>query len=53
MERNEINKEIKKNNSNEIIRNCDKCVNQMNCYSRNPKGCKNYKKDAPDGGYYG
>ena len=35
-----------------IMRNCHKCVYEVGCHS-NPLGCKKYKRDAPDGGYYG
>lgn len=37
---------------NEIKRNCHKCVYEVGCHG-NPVGCKAYKRDAPDGGYYG
>lgn len=37
---------------NEIKRNCHKCVYEVGC-TDNPVGCKRYKRDAPDGGYYG
>lgn len=36
----------------EIKRNCHKCVYEVGC-TDNPVGCKRYKRDAPDGGYYG
>ena len=39
-------------NENEIKRNCHKCVYEVGC-TDNPVGCKRYKRDAPDGGYYG
>lgn len=35
---------------------CGKCVYEMRCPSRNMdinQVCHNYKRDAPDGGYYG
>ena len=35
-----------------IMRDCHKCVYEVGCRS-NPLGCKKYKRDAPDGGYYG
>ncbi len=35
-----------------IIRDCHKCVHEVGCHG-NPVGCKDYKRDAPDGGYYG
>lgn len=34
------------------IRDCHKCVYEVGCHG-NPVGCKKYKRDAPDGGYYG
>lgn len=37
---------------NDIVRDCHKCVYQVGCFM-NPVGCKRYKRDAPDGGYYG
>ena len=39
-------------NENEVKRNCHKCVYEVGCHG-NPVGCKRYKRDAPDGGYYG
>ena len=39
-------------NENEVKRNCHKCVYEVGCHG-NPVGCKSYKRDAPDGGYYG
>lgn len=36
----------------DIIRDCRKCVYELSCHG-NPVGCKKYKRDAPDGGYYG
>lgn len=35
-----------------FIRNCHKCIYEVGCHG-NPVGCKDYKRDAPDGGYYG
>lgn len=35
-----------------VKRNCHKCVYEVGCHG-NPVGCKSYKRDAPDGGYYG
>lgn len=35
-----------------FTRDCHKCVYEVGCYD-NPIGCKSYKRDAPDGGYYG
>ena len=35
---------------------CNKCVYEIHCPSRNMdinQVCHNYKRDAPDGGYYG
>lgn len=37
---------------NEVKRDCHKCVYEVGCHG-NPVGCKSYKRDAPDGGYYG
>lgn len=45
------NKE-KEQNKDAIVRNCRKCVYEVTCHG-NPVGCKKYKRDAPDGGYYG
>lgn len=36
----------------DIVRDCSKCVYEVGCHG-NPVGCKRYKRDAPDGGYYG
>lgn len=36
----------------EVKRDCHKCVYEIGC-TGNPVGCKSYKRDAPDGGYYG
>lgn len=33
-------------------RDCHKCVYEVGC-RENPLFCQNYKRDAPDGGYYG
>lgn len=38
--------------SYKTIRDCRKCVYEVGCHG-NPVGCKSYKRDAPDGGYYG
>ena len=35
-----------------FTRDCHKCVYEVECHD-NPIGCKSYKRDAPDGGYYG
>ena len=35
-----------------FTRDCHKCVYEVGCHD-NPIGCKSYKRDAPDGGYYG
>ena len=36
-----------------IVRDCHKCVFEL-CCQDSPVGCKKkYKRDAPDGGYYG
>ena len=40
------------NLSTDIIRDCYKCVYEVGCHG-DPVGCKRYKRDAPDGGYYG
>ena len=34
------------------VRDCHKCIYEVECHS-NPVGCMSYKRDAPDGGYYG
>ena len=34
------------------IRDCHKCVQEVGCHG-NPLNCKYYKRNAPDGGYYG
>lgn len=38
----------------EFLHNCDKCVWQhtLSCPG-SPTYCNNYKRDPPDGGYYG
>ena len=38
--------------SYKTIRDGSKCVYEVGCHG-NPVGCKGYKRDAPDGGYYG
>ena len=35
-----------------IMRDCHKCVYEVGCHE-SPFGCKKYKRDASDGGYYG
>lgn len=35
-----------------FVRDCHKCVYEVGC-NGNPIDCKRYKRDAPDGGYYG
>ena len=35
-----------------IMRDYHKCVYEVDCHE-SPLGCKKYKRDAPDGGYYG
>lgn len=36
------------------INKCEKCVYELTCGSRGMKNkCFKYKRDAPDGGYYG
>lgn len=35
-----------------FIRDCHKCAYEVSCHG-NPVGCKSYKRDASDGGYYG
>lgn len=42
----------KQEEKKEIARDCRKCVYEALCRG-NPVGCKKYKRDAPDGGYYG
>lgn len=37
---------------NDIVRDCHKCVYEVGCHG-DPIGCKCYKRDASDGGYYG
>ena len=44
--------EKSKTNKNIAARDCHKCVYEIVCH-RNPIGCMSYKRDAPDGGYYG
>ena len=44
--------EKSKTDKNIAARDCHKCVYEIECH-RNPIGCMSYKKDAPDGGYYG
>lgn len=34
------------------VKNCHKCVYEISCHG-NPVGCTSYKRDMPDGGYYG
>lgn len=41
-----------KTDKNITARDCHKCVYEIECH-HNPIGCMSYKKDAPDGGYYG
>lgn len=36
----------------DIMRDCHKCVYKVGCHE-SQLGCKKYKRDAPDGGYYG
>ena len=38
--------------SYKIIRDCHKCIYEVGCHE-SPLGCKKYKRDAPDGVYYG
>ena len=44
--------EKSKTDKNIAARDCHKCVYKIECH-RNPIGCMSYKKDTPDGGYYG
>ena len=44
--------ELDEADENVIVRDCHKCVYEVGCHG-NPVGCKSYKRDAPDGGYYG
>lgn len=34
---------------------CNKCIHELNCSKDkdNERKCPDYKRDAPDGGYYG
>lgn len=43
------------NEVNQDKSRCDKCVYEMTCYRNKDKDgkCPDYKRDAPDGGYYG
>lgn len=34
-----------------FTRDCRKCAYEVGCHG-NPVGCKDYKRDVPDGGYY-
>ena len=34
-----------------LTRDCHKCVYELGCHD-NPVDFKDYKRDAPDGGYY-
>lgn len=43
--------ELDEANRNVIIRKFHKCIYEISCHD-NPVGCKSYKRDAPDGGYY-
>lgn len=47
-------KDIAIGDKNEFFqtRDCHKCVYEVGCHG-NPANCKYYKRDAPDGGYYG
>ena len=44
--------ELDEADENVIVRDCHKCVYEVGCHG-NPVGCKSYKRDASDGGYYG
>ena len=44
--------EKSKTDKNIAARDYHKCVYEIECH-RNPTGCMSYKKEAPDGGYYG
>lgn len=44
--------EKSKTDRNIAARDCHKCAYEIECH-RNPIGCMSYKKDAPDGSYYG
>ena len=35
-----------------FARDCHRCAYEIGCHG-NPVECKDYKRDAPDGGYYG
>lgn len=41
-----------KTSKNIVVRDCHKCVYETECHD-SPVGCMSYKKDTPDGGYYG
>ena len=43
---------IGRKSKNVIVRDCRKCVYEVGCHG-NPVGCKCYRRDVPDGGYYG
>lgn len=45
-------KDVVLGDKNLFMRDCHKCVYEVGC-TGNPVGCKSYKRDAPDGGYYG
>ena len=47
-------KDIAIGDENELdqTRDCHKCVYEVG-YHGNPVNCKSYKRDTPDGGYYG
>ena len=44
--------ELDEANRHVVVRDCHKGVYEVGCHG-NPVGCKSYKRDAPDGGYYG
>lgn len=45
-------KDVALGNKVPFTRDCGKCVYEVGCHG-NPVGCKRYKRDASDGGYYG
>ena len=56
----EVQEELKTSHSTESTGGdykprCDKCVYELHCsHDRDEEGkCPRYKRDAPDGGYYG
>ena len=51
-----LSKKLPNNNElKQMIYNsrCSKCVYEGECHSFDTGDCKHYKRDPPDGGYYG